>query len=81
MVRRNMNKRETIDWIMRRNPSAAPEFLAGFNEDDLAAYLRQLESLPERADVGDLRFGQSVALDGRPNAPIQISSISPHRAG
>lgn len=37
-----MTKRQIIDRIARLNRSAAPEFLAQFNEEDLLAYLRQL---------------------------------------
>ncbi|MFQ5490138.1 MAG: hypothetical protein ACE5GE_05390 [Phycisphaerae bacterium] len=40
-----MTKRETIDRIMNRNPSARPEFLVQFCEADLAEYLRQLEAV------------------------------------
>jgi len=34
-----------IDRIRRINPTAQPEFLASFDEDDLLAYLRQLTEL------------------------------------
>ncbi len=40
-----MSKRETIERILARNPSARPEFLAEFSLDDLSDYLRQLESV------------------------------------
>jgi hypothetical protein len=40
-----MSKREMIDRIMARNPSARPEFLADFSEEELGAYLHQLESV------------------------------------
>lgn len=40
-----MTKRETIDRIVVRNPSAKPEFLAEFTPQELRDYLRQLESL------------------------------------
>jgi hypothetical protein len=38
----SMTKREIIDEIMARNPSASPTFLATFSEGELADYLRQL---------------------------------------
>jgi hypothetical protein len=41
-----MTKRETIDRIVARNPSARPEFLAEFTPEELGDYLRQLESVP-----------------------------------
>jgi hypothetical protein len=41
-----MTKRETIDQIVARNPSARPEFLAEFTPEELDDYLRQLETLP-----------------------------------
>ncbi len=44
-----MTKRETIDRIITRNPSARPEFLAEFTAEDLDAYLRQLESVKRRS--------------------------------
>ena len=40
-----MTKRQAIDRIMQRNPSARPDFLADFTPEELQAYLRQLESL------------------------------------
>lgn len=40
-----MSKREMIDEIRRHNPTAKQDFLAAFQEDDLAAYLRQLFDL------------------------------------
>ncbi|MCP4249955.1 MAG: hypothetical protein GY778_23175 [bacterium] len=43
-----MTKRDAIDQIIRRNPSAKPEFLADFSDKDLRDYLDQLESLDER---------------------------------
>jgi hypothetical protein len=40
-----MSKRDMIDRIRRLNPTAQPEFLADFDEDDLLDYLRQLTEL------------------------------------
>ena len=37
-----MTKRELIDRIRRLNPTARPDFLADFSEDDLQDYLHQL---------------------------------------
>ena len=43
-----MTKSDTMEAIMRLNPSAKPEFLAEFAADQLRDYLRQLESLFQR---------------------------------
>jgi len=40
-----MTKRDVIDRIMQRNPTAKPEFLCEFDAGDLEAYLRQLEAV------------------------------------
>ncbi len=40
-----MSKRETINQIRRLNPTAQPEFLASFEQDELLAYLHQLQEL------------------------------------
>jgi len=40
-----MSKRDLIDRIRRLNPTAQPAFLASFNEDDLLAYLHQLQEV------------------------------------
>lgn len=40
-----MSKRDMIDRIRRLNPTAQPEFLAEFQENDLLDYLRQLSDL------------------------------------
>jgi len=40
-----MSKRDMIDRIRRLNPTAQPEFLASFDEEELLAYLRQLTEL------------------------------------
>ncbi|MFQ5501500.1 MAG: hypothetical protein ACE5EQ_04265 [Phycisphaerae bacterium] len=40
-----MSKRELINRIMDLNRSARREFLQAFNENDLADYLQQLESI------------------------------------
>lgn len=38
-----MTKRELIDEIIHRNPTAGPAFLAGFDDSDLAEYLKHLQ--------------------------------------
>jgi len=51
-----MTKRQTIDEIMSRNPSARPDFLAPFSAEELHDYLRQLRSLegvPHREEAGE----------------------------
>ncbi|GMV96091.1 MAG: hypothetical protein AMXMBFR83_04600 [Phycisphaerae bacterium] len=40
-----MSKREIIDQIQRINTTAPAEFLAGFSDDDLLDYLRQLQEV------------------------------------
>lgn len=40
-----MSKRELIDYICKINRSAKPEFLAGFSEEELNAYLEHLMEL------------------------------------
>ena len=43
-----MTKHDTMEAIMRLNPTARPEFLAEFAADELRDYLRQLEGLFRR---------------------------------
>ncbi|UCD29914.1 MAG: hypothetical protein JSV03_05410 [Planctomycetota bacterium] len=40
-----MTKREIIDRIRDQNPSADSEFLATFEQEDLLAYLHQLQEV------------------------------------
>lgn len=40
-----MNKRTIIDHIRQLNSSAQPEFLAGFAQEQLLAYLHQLQEV------------------------------------
>jgi hypothetical protein len=42
---KRMSKRELIDYICRINKTAKPEFLAGFSEEELNAYLEHLMEL------------------------------------
>ena len=37
-----MNKSQTIDAIVKLNPTAQPDFLSGFANDDLSHYLNRL---------------------------------------
>jgi hypothetical protein len=40
-----MTKRNLINHIMELNPTATPDFLARFNEQDLGEYLQHLQSV------------------------------------
>lgn len=56
-----MPKSDTIEAIQRLNPTASPEFLAGFCADDLARYLDRLsERSTRKIDEAD----ESVPIDG-----------------
>lgn len=46
-----MSKREMIEEIMELNQSARLEFLQCFTENELADYLRQLESITRTPEV------------------------------
>lgn len=44
-----MTKSDTIEAIQKLNPTASPDFLAGFPNDELARYLDRLSNMsPER---------------------------------
>ena len=45
-----MSKSDTIEAIVNLNPTAKPEFLAEFSNDDLHQYLHRLAFLPHTAD-------------------------------
>ncbi len=47
----SMSKREMIEEIMELNQSARREFLQCFTENELADYLRQLESVRQPAEA------------------------------
>ncbi len=52
-----MTKRDLIDQIRRQNPTAEPDFLASFSQDDLLAYLQQLREVEsERRRQADLEL-------------------------
>ncbi|MFO0973241.1 MAG: hypothetical protein U1A27_07375 [Phycisphaerae bacterium] len=54
-----MSKRELIDRIRRLNTTAREEFLAGFSENELNDYLRQLEGLGSRVRFSRARKGRA----------------------
>jgi hypothetical protein len=43
-----MNKRQLIDGIRQLNQTAQPEFLAQFDDEALAQYLRHLQTAQEK---------------------------------
>lgn len=43
----NPTKLETMQAIMRLNPTAAPDFLADFTREELSLYLSRLQSVAE----------------------------------
>ena len=62
-----MTKRQLIDRITQLNPTAAPDFLAGFAAGDLAEYLEHLEwARPPTDPAGDaeLRADDSAGSAG-----------------
>lgn len=46
-----MPKCDTIDAIRRLNPTATPEFLVEFSNDELAQYLDRLETASRRQSL------------------------------
>ncbi len=56
-----MTKRDAIEQIMKHNPSARPEFLSRFSEEELRAYLRQLESIQTRPCATPARAAATTA--------------------
>jgi hypothetical protein len=54
-----MSKSQLIEEIQKRNHSASAEFLAQFEPEDLADYLRQLAILPAVGVISDV----DAALD------------------
>jgi hypothetical protein len=56
-----MAKEELIASIRRLNPTASNEFLSSFSEEDLIAYLRQLQEISRPARPSD---SPSLALAG-----------------
>ncbi len=59
-----MTKREAIDLIRRINPTAQPDFLADFQQEDLLAYLHQLQEVErDRYMHGDLQPSERVLVE------------------
>jgi hypothetical protein len=56
-----MSKSSAIDAIRRLNPTASPDFLAGFSGDDLVEYLDRL------TDAATARE------KGHPAVPVELS--------
>ncbi len=57
-----MAKEELIQSIRKLNPTASAEFLASFSEDDLIAYLRQLQEVSRATHRSEA--GRPLALAG-----------------
>lgn len=47
------DRQSTIESIRSLNPTASPEFLEGFEYEDLAAYLHRLRDAERRVDYAD----------------------------
>jgi hypothetical protein len=63
-----MNKRQLIDDIRTINTSAAPQFLAQFNETALEQYLDHLKASRRKHAV--------ISRVIRPAAPLQTTNLS-----
>lgn len=46
-----MTKSDTIEAIQKLNPTASPDFLAGFPNDELARYLDRLSGMSPEGPV------------------------------
>ena len=67
-----MTKSDTIDTIMQLNPTATPEFLAEFTQDELGRYLARLQS-QRRAASADR------AAKARPGTPLsKVTPVTPY---
>ena len=71
-----MTKRELIDRITRLNPSAAPGFLAGFDDTDLAEYLQHLKWVVSSDGPAQASEGFRVAENAPLFAPAGLSAVS-----
>ena len=62
-----MTKNDTIDAIRRLNPTANPDFLAGFSSDELYRYLDRLTGTSTRGQasdpIHDVGLGYPAAVD------------------
>ncbi len=63
-----MTKTHTIDAIRSLNPTATPEFLADFSQDELAQYLDRL-NMRLASDSRDDIDGRPAARDASPLEP------------
>lgn len=54
---------QTLESIVRLNPTAAPEFLAEFSNDELARYLDRLNSLRPVRNIDEDDIDRSVTPD------------------
>ena len=73
-----MTKRELIDEIVELNPTATPEFLADFEQSDLAEYLQHLQWVaepPAAEGKGDLT-PPAVSLTPEPQ-PADEPALKP----
>ena len=61
-------KKQTLESIVRLNPTAAPEFLAEFSHDELARYLDRLSSLRPGRDIDENDVNHSP-----PPHPVRLS--------
>ena len=68
-----MPKSDTIDEIVKLNPTASPVFLAEFQVDELDAYLGRLQGTRPGGMGGRRQSARSAAAisprDGLPEAP------------
>jgi len=72
-----MTKRQIIDDIIVSNPTAPPEFLAQFDQDDLLQYLRHLEVVKTPSLTGDAsRYGRYFPTPTTDHA-YELSVLSP----
>ena len=72
-----MTKRQIIDDIIVSNPTAPPEFLAQFNQNDLLQYLRHLEVVKTPTLTGDAsRYGRYFPTPATAPA-YELSVLSP----
>lgn len=64
-----MNRQETIDAIMKLNPSATTEFLESFADDELTRYLARLNERSRQArDEGGRR--RHAIFGAQPRATV-----------
>ncbi len=66
-----MPKSDTIDAIIRINPSANPTFLAGFSNRELDDYLNRLHQVPEVS---------LPCAQARPRQGQLVAAITPHHS-